>query len=108
MVKAIHQARRRSEAACKRRARELLYWSGMIEDIDNVVRSCAICNAHTKSQCKEPMKPCEVPDRPWNKVGADLFYLDEITYLITVDYYSFWFEVNLLKSTTSKDTTNRM
>ena len=72
MLKRVHQAHQGSEA-CKRRARELLYWPGMSQDIEEVVRSCSVCNLYSKSQCKEPLKPHEVPEGPWRKVGADLF-----------------------------------
>ena len=68
MLKKVHQAHQGSEA-CKRRARELLYWLGMSQDIEEVVRGCSVCNLHSKSQCnKEPLKPHEVPEGPWKKV----------------------------------------
>ena len=47
------------------------------------------------------MKPHEIPDRPWQKVGTDLFTVDNKQYLVTVDYYSRYFEVDELTSTTS-------
>ena len=48
-----------------------------------------MCNLDSKSQCKEPLKPHEVPEGPWKKVGADLFSFGGQEYLIMVDYYSF-------------------
>ena len=47
------------------------------------------------------MKPHKIPDRPWQKVGTDLFTVDNKQYLVTVDYYSCYFEVDELTSTTS-------
>ena len=38
---------------------------------------------------------------PWEKVGADLFQLKDSTYLIVVDYYSRYMEVQKLTTTTS-------
>ena len=37
--------------------------------------------------------------RTWEKVGVDLFTLDNKDYLITVDYYSNYWEVDRLTNT---------
>ena len=66
-----------------------------------MVASCPICTPTRNSNPREPMKPHEIPDRPWQKVGTDLFTVDNKQYLVTVDYYSRYFEVDELTSTTS-------
>lgn len=38
------------------------------------------------------------PDRPWEKVGVDIFTFSNIDYLLTVDYLSGFFEVDRLPS----------
>ena len=43
-----------------------------------------------------------LPDRPWQRLGADLFELKGVTYLLVVDYYSRYPEVIKLTSLTSK------
>ena len=50
---------------------------------------------------REPMIPTELPQYPWQKVGADLFNLNGTTYLLLVEYFSRYPEVHKLKSTTS-------
>ena len=45
------------------------------------------------------MVPHEIPNRPWSKVGADLFELNKENYLIVVDYYSNFFQVAKLNNT---------
>ncbi len=90
MLKAIHQGHFGSEA-CKRRAREVLFWPKMSQDIEAEVKTCEICNAHKNHQQMEPLHPHTVPQRPWSKVGADLFELDGRNYLLLVDYYSGFF-----------------
>ena len=42
-----------------------------------------------------------LPERPWVEVGSDLFEWRNQTYLLTVDYYSKWIEVEELPSQTS-------
>ena len=46
--------------------------------------------------------PHEIPSRPWQKIGTDLFFFDQRHYLITVDYYSSFFEVDKLEITDSR------
>ena len=49
----------------------------------------------------------EVTTRPWQKVGSDLFTLNERNYLITVDYYSNYWEIDRLDDTTAKTIINK-
>ena len=42
-----------------------------------------------------------MPNLPWEKVGVDLFVLDGQSFLIATDYYSGYFEVQDMSSTTS-------
>ena len=39
--------------------------------------------------------------RPWEKVGTDLFTWDNKDYLLTIDYFSGWWEVDRLYNTTT-------
>ena len=43
-----------------------------------------------------------LPARPWERLGADLFHLDGVTFLLIVDYFSRYPEVIRLTSLTSK------
>lgn len=42
-----------------------------------------------------------LPQRPWETIGMDLFYANGRSYLIVVDYFSKFFELRRLKTTTS-------
>jgi len=79
--------------ACLRRARECLFWPNMSIEIRDHVAACSTCNKYQVSQGKETLMSHDVPDRPWAKVGTDLFFFDEHDYLITVDYHSNFWEV---------------
>ena len=50
-------------------------------------------------QLKEPLVPQKVPNRPWSKVGVDLFTLDKAKYIIIVDDYSNFFEIRAVSDT---------
>ena len=41
----------------------------------------------------------EIPERQWEKVGADVFELEGTHYLVTVDYFSNFWELDCLEST---------
>ena len=86
---------------CKQRARDVLYWPGMNEQIENLVKRCETCQTFRSCQRKEPMKGHAIPDRPWQKVALDLFELQNENYFVLTDYFSKFFEVTKLSTTTS-------
>ena len=97
---AVHQAHLGTES-CLRRARECLYWPGMNADMKDYISRCDRCRNFEISNQKETLMPHELPPRPWEKVGTDLFSLDGRDYLITVDYLSNFWEVDRLPDTKS-------
>ena len=86
---------------CLNRARECLYWPGMTADIKNYVSTCEACREYEQGQVKETMMSPETPNRPWQRVAADLFEFEGKTYLVTSDYYSDFFELDHLRSLSS-------
>ena len=53
----------------------------------------------SQKQHKETLISHEVPSRPWSKVGSDLFGRKDHHYLVLVDYYSFFIDVERLTTT---------
>ena len=92
---------------CLRRARETLYWPGMNKKVEDYIAKCSTCNSYQSEQAKKPMISHHIPTRPWEKVGTDLFELNNRDFLITVDYYSNYFEVDRLTSKTAKEVINK-
>ena len=101
MLQAIHSSHLGKEK-CKRRARDVLYWPGMNSQIESVVSSCETCNTYQRANTKEPLHPHPVPKRSWERVGVDLYKLNSHSYLILVDYYSGFIEVEQLHDTRSE------
>ena len=66
--------------------------------IGEMLTKCSIC-AKLRPERKEPLMPSEMPSRPWERVGTDLFEHGKNTFLLMVDYYSRWIEVRLLQKT---------
>ena len=107
MLDKIHTGHLGIEKALNR-TREILFWPQMATEIQKKVASCLICTHTRNSNPSEPMKPHEIPDRLWQKVGTDLFTVDNKQYLVVVDYYSRYFEVDELTSTTSNAIMNKL
>ena len=63
--------------------------------VENFVKQCHTCSRRSTP----PVKPH--PNYLWQKVGADLFELEGIKYLLLVDYFSRYIEIVKRSSTTS-------
>ncbi|XP_063592470.1 uncharacterized protein K02A2.6-like [Penaeus indicus] len=75
-------------AKCQLRAKDCVYWTSINRDIEDIVQQCSICQETSRSQTKETLIPHELPTRPWQYIGTDLFHYRENDYLIIADYYS--------------------
>ena len=87
---------------CKQRAREALYWPSMNADIEETVKNCRKCADFQRNLPSEPLMPTAPPDLPYLEVGTDLFEFESKSYLLSVDYYSKFVEVDELKDIRSK------
>ena len=96
----IHSSHLGAES-CLRKARDIVYWPHMNTDVKEEVGKCAVCNEFSDSQQKEPLMSHEIPSRPWSKLGIDICTVSKKDYLVTVDYYSDYWEVDRLHTTTT-------
>lgn len=89
---------------CKQRAHEVLCWPAMNSDIEETVKNCTKCADFQRKQLSEPLIPTETPGLRFMMVGTDLLDFESKTYLLTVDYYSKFIEVDRLQDLGSKAT----
>ncbi len=87
---------------CRAKARSSIWWPKIGDDIQRFVSSCQIC-LHYAHDRAEPLLSTPLPDLPWQKVGTDLFELNGKHYLVAVDYYSRYLELEELQRQTSDD-----
>lgn len=100
MVQRVHEGHLGIDR-CKRRARDVMFWCGMSRDVEVAVRRCRVCAEYAARPPREPMIPHAVPRLPWTKVGSDICEYAQKYYLILVDYFSNYIEVNVLNSISS-------
>jgi hypothetical protein len=84
---------------CRQRAKQAVWWLGLSKQIEDLVKSCAKCIQTYRNQ-KEQMIIEEIPERPWKKIGIDLFKFNSNWYLVMMDYYSRFLEIEKLKDLT--------
>ena len=87
VLETIHSAHQGIEK-CKLRARTCVFWCNINKDIEALISRCPICQEHQKSQQHETLMPHEIPTRPWQTVGTDIFHYNSDDFLIMCDYYS--------------------
>ena len=71
----------------------------MSAEIKEMIAACETCRRFETSPQKETLMPHAVPSRPWAKVGIDLFSFDNKDFLVTVHYYSNFWEIDKVVNT---------
>ena len=86
-------------------ARAYVWWPKLDSDIENVARTCNICQQTSALPTKAPLHHWEWPAQPWSRLHLDFAgpFLGHM-YLVTVDAYSKWLDVQLMKNITSEST----
>lgn len=96
----VHRGHPGAEST-KRRARGIFFWPTMTKDIDAYITSCTTCNSTKPLQQKELLQLHTVLSLPWSTVAADIFEWNSHQYLVLVDSYSGWYEIDQLHNLTS-------
>jgi transposase InsO family protein len=94
--------------SCLRRARELIYWPRMSSEIRQHIEACSTCATFADKQPQETLFLHDVPSRPWEKIGTDIFTYDDRQYLVTADYYSTFFELDYLSDTLASTVVSKL
>ncbi|KAI8506116.1 hypothetical protein Bbelb_164690 [Branchiostoma belcheri] len=88
----------------KNRLRTKVWWPKMEADVEQMCKRCHGCQVVSEQQPPEPMMRTKPPEGPWQDCSADL--LGPLPtgehILVVVDYYSRYYEIAIMKTTTSK------
>ena len=81
----IHQGHQEI-VKCRLQACTSVWQPGISKQINEMIQNSKTCqNFQIQS---EPMIPSTLPQRPWEKIGNDLFELKGKSYLLLIDYFS--------------------
>ena len=98
-LRKVHQGHQGIQR-CRQRVSTAVWWPGVSREIEILVNSCPVCQKNT-APGRQPLLQSTLPDYPFERVASDLFEINGVTYLLLVDYFSRYIEVNKLTSTTS-------
>ena len=93
--------------AMQQMAKTTVYWPGIDADIEDWVQRCTACLATKPNQKREPLLPHQVPDGPWQKIGADFFDFEGKKFLLVIDYFTKFIFVEKVTTTTAQSTINQ-
>ena len=75
-------------------AQSYIWWPGIDNQIENIVKKCELCLTYAKNPKKSALHVWEYPDHPNERLHADfLGPVKSKIYMIIVDAYSKWVEV---------------
>ena len=89
-------------ASRMRRTRDTIFWLGMRHDIQQLADNCHICQATKPGNQLDHLYQHEEGSTPCEKGVVDKCEFSGKPYLITVDYFSKFIEVDLLTNTSAK------
>lgn len=74
----------------------MVYWFGINADIEKFVNSCEACGSMAIPRQPKTESEWIPTTRPFSRVHIDFFYFEHRTYLLIVDSYSKWIEIELM------------
>ena len=90
-------------------ARAYVWWPKLGSDIEQLAKNCTHCQATSSSPPKAPLHPWEWPIQPWSRLHLDFAgpFLGSM-YLVLVDAYSKWLNVEVMQSITAEKTIQKL
>ena len=83
-IQRIHNGHQGTDK-CLVRARDSVYWPGIINQITLITSSCSHCLDYRNRQTAESPVPHEIPVVPWTKVGTDVLHIRGRRFVIVID-----------------------
>ena len=90
---------------CKLHAKQLVYWPGLNNQLEQLVLNCQLCLKYSQSKTKPDTYSTlgqEALIFAWTKVATELFHFKGNSYLLLVDYTSWFPIVRKLTSMTAR------
>ena len=84
------------EETCLRKARGVIYSPRMNSEVKNFIRNCTSCNDYSQNNSKVPLISHPISSKPSSRIEMDIMTVFGRNYLITVDFYSDFWELDTL------------
>ncbi|XP_058445611.1 uncharacterized protein K02A2.6-like [Malaya genurostris] len=81
----------------KQLARRIVYWFGINNDIEKFVGKCFSCNSMAVAKKPKTESNWIPTTKPFSRIHVDFFHFSHHTFLLLVDSYSKWLEINWMK-----------
>ena len=95
MLRLLHFGHLRIEKI-RARARQVIFWPGINQEIEKMMKSCIDCQEYQKRNQKEPLLQRNRDEEPWRTVGTDFLEYGGSQWLLLVDDCSNWTELRRL------------
>ena len=94
----------------KQNLRTKVWWPGMDKAAERHCRACHGCQLVARPDPPEPIRSTSLPDGPWQDLAVDLMgpLPSGHSLLVIVDYYSRFYEVEVMQSTTTEKIIDRL
>ncbi|XP_065316052.1 uncharacterized protein LOC135924854 [Gordionus sp. m RMFG-2023] len=81
--------------------RHYIWWEKLDKDVEKLVNRCIGCQKHRRDIPEVAVYPWNPPAKPWERVHLDFAGpLDGFYWLVGIDAYSKWIEIDRIKDTT--------
>lgn len=92
----------------KKRARGIMYWPGLNQQIEVMVSKCQHCQKHANAKINEPLESRVIPNHPFESIAMDYADHRGKMYLIVADCLSKFFEIIETTKKTALVTINKL
>jgi len=90
-------------------ARSHVWWAGLDNEIEELVRACQSCQAVKNAPPVAPLHPWLWPLKPWKRIHADFASpFKGKMFLLVMDAHSKWPEIVEMSSTTATKTVEEL
>lgn len=84
----------------KQLARSMVYWFGINADIEKFVSLCEACSSMAIPHEPETKSKWIPTSKPFSRIHIDFFYFEHRTFLLIVDSFSKWIEIDWMRQGT--------
>ena len=94
----------------KERLRTKVWWLGIDHSAERLCKACTGCQVVSRPMAPPPVKSTPLPQHPWEHLATDILgpLPSGESLLVTVDYFRRFFEVDILRGTTSAAVITRL